>query len=177
MGLFNLNNGTVPCEHVKKLESFKNENQALKKQLSSAVVVTHDYTESAKKLKEMLAVVEVLRQLEDETLVLDVTDSEKFNGGISVGVMDAKTKKSVLAIYAEGKDKKEKSRFGGISYYEYVPHKAVLFFPKDSTQIKIPAFLVEYFGYHLTDHVTKWSGEKDKQETAKLDTVLQKLGA
>lgn len=168
------------CEQTKKLESFKNENKALKQQLGASVTLDSDHATNAKKLKEMLAVVEVLRQLEAKELVTDVTDSDKCPGYLSVAVLDAKTRKPVLAIVAEGKDKKERSKFrgyGSLSFYEYNVHKATFAFVKDSVNIKVPSFLLEEVSWKLTDHITEWSDAHDKNQNAKLDTVLAKLGA
>lgn len=167
-------------EHTKKLESFKMENKALKEQLGSSVPLGNNHEENSKKLKEMLAVIEVLRQLENKELAFDLTDSEKFHGGISIGVQDTSTKKIIFAVYAEGKDKKEKARrfgrFSGYTYYEYLLSKAVLVFPNETTQIPVPKFLLEEFGWKITDHINSWSENKDKAVLNKLDTVLSKLG-
>ena len=165
---------------AKQVESFKKENQALKTQLGHAVIIDSDHKTNAMKLKEMLTVVEVLRQLEDKELVFDVTDSEKGSGYISVAVLDAQTRKPVLAVYAEGRDKKERSRrlgWNSLSFYEYLVDKATLAFVKDNVNIKVPKFLLEEFSWKLTDHISTWSETKDKAVSQKLDTVLQKLGA
>lgn len=176
MGLFF--NGEYEKDQAEKmnksLESFKAENKMLKEKLSNAVTMEGDNDENAKNLKAMLTVVEILRKLDKEELVLDVSDSLKNRGDISVGVMDKKTKKQLFAIVAEGKDKKEKGRY--YTFYDYTAHKAAFVFP-NSAIIPVPKFFLADVSGHITSHIDNWSKALDKENNEQLDKVLEKIGA
>lgn len=174
MGLFNSQNEKDKVEKLQKaVESFRQENTQLKEAAKAQFQLTTDYEDSSRTLKELLAVVEAFRKIENEEYVLDVNDSVKSVNDIFVSVLDAKTKKPVFAIVASGRDKKAKKRF--YPSYQYLVSKATLVFEKGA-EIKVPEFLIEETGWVLTQHINNWSNKKDQKVGSNIDSALKKLG-
>lgn len=175
MGFFNTDQTNSLSNFEKQIESFRTENKVLKERLASSVPLSSNHEDNLKNLKEMLLVVATLKQIEDKELELITTESEKFKGGIMIGVQDSKTKKKVLDILAAGTDKKGKSRYG-YGYYDYTVQSAVLSFATGA-EVRIPKFLLEEVGYVITDHIDTWSKLQDAAKEKTLDAALAKLGA
>ena len=160
----------------KMIQGMKRTNKVLRNKVGASVTITYDHKENARKLREMLVIVEVLRKLDSEEFATNLDSSVKDKQGITFEIVDVKTKKKVITVKAYGSDNYDKyaDDARARSWYDFIPNRVVL--DTGSAEVAVPKFLLEDFASTITSHISNWSDAQSLATAEKLDAVLEKIG-